>query len=59
MCDLRVSSGPRVAFVDSRVQGLSVLLEVSLVGLEHAVEPRQQLLGAVVRVEDDGAIESA
>lgn len=35
-------------------EGLSVLLEVSLVGLEHAVEPGEELLGAVVRVEDDG-----
>jgi hypothetical protein len=29
-------------------------LEVSLVGVEHAVEPRKELLGAVVSVEDDG-----
>ena len=35
-------------------EGLSVLLEVSLVGLEHAVEPWQELLGTVVRVEHDG-----
>lgn len=32
-----------------------MLLEVGLVGLEHAVEPREELGGAVVRVEDDGA----
>jgi hypothetical protein len=31
-----------------------VLLEVGLVGVEHAIEPRQELLGAVVGVEDDG-----
>ena len=36
------------------VEGLSVLLEVSLVGLKHTIEPGQKLLGAVVRVEDDG-----
>lgn len=35
-------------------EGLAVLLEVFLVGVEHAVEPWQELLGAVVGVEDDG-----
>lgn len=40
----------------SREEGLSVLLEVSLVGLEHTIEPRKELLGTVVRVEDDGTI---
>lgn len=29
-------------------------LEVSLIGNEHAIEPRQELLGAVVGVEDNG-----
>jgi hypothetical protein len=37
-----------------REEGDTVLLEVRLVGIEHAVEPWQELLGAVVRVEDDG-----
>lgn len=36
-----------------REEGDTVLLEVRLVGVEHAVKPWQQLLGAVVRVEDD------
>lgn len=40
----------------SREKGLSVLLEVSLVGLEHTIKPRKELLGTVVRVEDDGTI---
>lgn len=31
-----------------------MLLEVGLVGVHHAVEPWQELLGAVVRVQDDG-----
>jgi hypothetical protein len=35
-------------------QGLSVQLEVGLIGGEHAVQPWQQLLGAVVGVQDDG-----
>lgn len=30
-----------------------MLLEVLLVGLDHTIEPRQKLLRAVVRVEDD------
>lgn len=29
-------------------------LEILLVGVEHAVEPGQKLLGAVVAVQDDG-----
>lgn len=29
-------------------------LEVALILIEHAIEPRQELLGAVVGVEDDG-----
>lgn len=33
-----------------------MLLEVGLVGLEHAIEPRKELLGTVVRVEDDGTV---
>lgn len=32
-----------------------MLLEVSLVSVEHAVEPREELVGAVVGVKDDGA----
>ena len=36
------------------VEGLSVLLVVGLVGLKHTIEPGQELLGAVVRVKDDG-----
>ena len=35
-------------------QGLVVLLEVGLVSVEHAVQPGQELLGAVVGVQDDG-----
>lgn len=35
-------------------EGLTLLLEVSLVGIEHAIEPREELLGAVVGVKDDG-----
>ena len=34
-------------------EGLVVLLEVRLIGVEHAVEPWEELLGAVVGVEDD------
>lgn len=33
---------------------LTVELEVSLVLVEHAVQPWEELLGAVIRVEDDG-----
>lgn len=35
-------------------EGLAVLLEVLLVGVEQTVEPWQELLGAVVGVQDDG-----
>ena len=35
-------------------EGDTVLLEVGLVGVEHSIEPGQELLGAVVRVHDDG-----
>jgi hypothetical protein len=35
-------------------EGDTVLLEVGLVGVQHSVEPGQELLGAVVRVHDDG-----
>ena len=35
-------------------QRLAVLLEVSLVFIEHAIQPRKQLLGTVVGVQDDG-----
>ena len=38
-------------------QGFLVLLVVSLVGFEHAIEPGQEFLGAVVAVHDDGATE--
>jgi hypothetical protein len=34
-------------------EGLAVGLEVGLVGVEHAIEPGEELLGAVVGVEDD------
>lgn len=37
-----------------REERLLVLLEVLLVGSEHAIEPREQLLGTVVRVQNDG-----
>ena len=35
-------------------QGLAVFLVVLLVRIHHAVEPRKQLLGAVVRVQHHG-----
>lgn len=35
-------------------EGLAVKLEVPLVLVEQAIEPGQQLLGAVVGVQDDG-----
>ena len=35
-------------------QGLAVLLEVGLVGVHHAVQPGEELLGAVICVEDNG-----
>jgi hypothetical protein len=38
-----------------REQRLLVDLEVALVSLEHAIEPRKKLLGAVVRVKNDRA----
>lgn len=31
-----------------------MLLEVALIGIEHTVEPRKELLGAVVGVKDNG-----
>jgi hypothetical protein len=37
-----------------REKGLAVLLEVGLIGIEHTVEPWQELLRAVIGVEDDG-----
>lgn len=37
-------------------QRLAGLLEVLLVGIEHAVQPRQELLGAVVGVQNDGDV---
>ena len=42
-----------------REQWLSVLFEVSLVGLEHTVKPWEELLGTVIRVENDGTGPSA
>jgi hypothetical protein len=35
-------------------EGLAVELEVALILIQHAVEPGQKLLGAVVGVENDG-----
>ena len=35
-------------------EGLPSSLEVGLVGVKHTIEPGQELLGAVVGVEDDG-----
>lgn len=35
-------------------EGLAVDLEVGLVGLDHAIEPGKELLGAVVGVKDNG-----
>ena len=35
-------------------EGLSMDLEVGLVSIEHAVEPRKQLLSTVVRVKNHG-----
>ena len=35
-------------------EGLVVQLEVSLIGIEETVQPREELLGAVVGVKDDG-----
>lgn len=37
-----------------REKGVTVLLVVSLVSVEHAVEPREKLVGTVVGVEHDG-----
>lgn len=37
-----------------REEGDTVFLEVGLIGVQHAVEPGQELLGTVVRVHDDG-----
>lgn len=37
-----------------REQGLAVLLEILLISVKHAVQPGQQLLGAVVGVQDNG-----
>jgi hypothetical protein len=36
-----------------RVKGLSILGKIGFVSLEHAVEPREELLGAVIRVKND------
>jgi hypothetical protein len=37
-----------------RVEGLAVELEVGLISIEETVQPREELLGAVVGVQDDG-----
>jgi hypothetical protein len=37
-----------------REEGLAVLLEMALILVEHAVQPRKQLLRAVVGVKDNG-----
>jgi hypothetical protein len=37
-------------------QRLAVLLEVLLVGVHHAVEPREKFLGAMVGVQDHGDV---
>jgi hypothetical protein len=37
-------------------EGLAVQLEVSLIGIEHTIEPREELLGAVIGVKDDGDV---
>lgn len=42
-----------------REEGLSVLLVVCLIGIEHTVHPWQELLGTVVSVENDGTVQSA
>jgi hypothetical protein len=36
-----------------REQGLAVLLEVCLIGIEKTVQPRKELLSTVVGVEND------
>ena len=36
------------------VERLAVQLEVGLIGIEQTIQPREQLLGAVVGVQDDG-----
>ena len=38
-----------------REKGFTVLLEVFLIGLQHAVEPREELVCTVIRVKDHGA----
>ena len=38
-----------------REERLIVPLEVLLICVEHAIEPGEKLLGAVIRVENDGA----
>jgi hypothetical protein len=35
-------------------EGFAILGKVGLVGFQHAVEPRKELLRAVIRVHDDG-----
>lgn len=37
-----------------RVEGLAVELEVGLISIHEAIEPRKELLGAVVGVQDNG-----
>lgn len=38
------------------VEGLAVQLEVGLIGVQKAIEPREELLGAVIGVKDDGDV---
>jgi hypothetical protein len=40
-----------------REERFLVLLEVSFVGGQHAVEPRQELVGTVVTMKNDRAID--
>lgn len=39
-------------------EGLAVLLVVRFIGLEHTVEPREEFLGTVIGVHNDGSIRS-
>jgi len=39
-----------------REERLLVFLEVSFIGLEHPIEPRKELLSAVVAMEDNGTV---
>jgi hypothetical protein len=35
-------------------EGFLVLLEVGFIGLEHTIEPWQEFVSTMVRVQDDG-----